>query len=401
MKNQETEASRLSFLARRIVGDPANPHAEEWDETLDREISGHLSRGRDDVLRQAVALTVEAFDRAPSDEDRTEASLATEYLMDGIDYRATTHEIPLPRTNGEGKKIAFAHIFAIPVFLFRDESVDPQEYAKIETTVSGIEKGEILALVEQSLLNAISAPQEHRATLRILDYAYTAKQIEKMSWSEARRLTLRALCHFSGTDVSAAELHQASEQPPLQENVEVRYLIGVYCCDEADPVFHQDEDCAYRLEEWSDKAGLSIAAYMIQRQVGSFRRAGIGSPMALFMAERLGRGALLHEKFNDELGRLEPHLGKDPCALVEAIENGHDGVDICVKLFSEPASNPSWDYVGQAVRRTLGYEDTALVLDQLIGDLHEIGIARVQVVKAPQDFNYAGSYGIESSGAMH
>jgi hypothetical protein len=349
------------------------------------------------VLRQAVALTVEAFDRASSDEDKAEASLAAEYLMEGIEYHATTHEIPLPRTNGAGKKHALAHIFAIPAFLFRDESIDPQEYANVEPTVGGMEKGEILALVEQSLLNVISAPQEHRATLRILDYAYTAKQIEKMSWSEARRLTLRALCHFSGTEVSAAELHQAAEQNPLQENVEVRYLIGVYCCDEADPVFHEDGDCAYRLEAWSEEAGMPIAAYMIQRQVGCFQRVFAGPPSALFLAERRGRAALLHAKFKHDLDRFAPYFGVDPCALVEAVDNGQEGIDFWVKLFSEPASNPHWDYVGQAVRRTLSYEDAPGVLDGLVADLYETGVLRVQMVSTPKDFDYAA----ENGGVMH
>jgi hypothetical protein len=161
MKNQEAEAARLSFLARRIVGEPGNPQAEEWEEALDQEISGHLSRGRDDVLRQAVALTVDAFDRAPNDEDRTEASLATEYLIDGIDYRATTHEIPLPRTNGAGKKHALAHIFAIPVFLYRDNTGDETEYARIAVKANEVDRGELLGSLKRLWPRRF---QRHRST---------------------------------------------------------------------------------------------------------------------------------------------------------------------------------------------------------------------------------------------
>jgi hypothetical protein len=111
--------------------------------------------------------------------------------------------------------------------------------------------------------------------------------------------------------------------------------------------------------------------------------------------------ALLHAKFEDDLSRLERYLGADPCALVEAVENGQEGIDFCVKLFSESASYPQWDYVGQAVRRTLKYEDTPDVFDCLIAALYEIGISRVQMVSAPKDFDYAAANGIEFRGVIH
>lgn len=378
---ESEEAARLSTLARNIASGSFSPQdIDAWEDELGQRISEHLSYGRLQILSDALSMTVSAYDGARSESERTEVGLAVERLVVEIEHHATTREIYQPRPEG-GRKSATAHLFAIPIMVHRSETPSPRKDELAAMSSS------ILELIERSLMDVVAPPPEHKASLRILDYVYTQKQLEALSWDATRRMILRALCHFSGTETTAEDLGQSGQMDELKGEGEIRYLIGVYSCDEANPVFHSDDDTCDRLQAWSFERGRElVAAYLNSKGIGDIDDVSIELPYDVCQARRVGLSCQTQFNFIEELANFSPYVGPHARALID-INETKSGTDIVVKLFSAPTTDPDWDYIGQLTRHVLLYEEEEVVLDGIMFGLQKIGVVHAQMSAVPEGYS--------------
>lgn len=372
------------MLARCIVAERSTTIAAQLREELGKRVADHLSLGRGAVLQQALVTMVQTHEGAPDPEERRLAEHAIEQLITAIEYQSTTREIRVPGRGGLGHRNVTAHLFAIPVCIVRGGG--PK--VVFQNLGEAASATDYLRVIEASVLGAITVPEDCRAMLRILDHVYAPQEIDAIGWVEARRLTLRAMCHFGGTEVPPDHLHQDTAQHPISGCAEVRYLIGVYCCEGEPPVFDEDAGVLGRLRSWVKAHRGAVMGYMAVRGVGRSDRVIVGMPSGLFSAERHGQAGVARHRFELEFEKY--HL-KDPGETAAEIDVVQDGSEVAFRV-TLSAREGFWRIaraVGCVTRKTLPFEDARGVLDDIAAYLMTIGISCIEVVRAPEDFAYS------------
>jgi hypothetical protein len=380
--NGESEAGRISMLARRVVAERSSTVAERLQDELGRQIADLLSYGKEDVLCQALVTMIGTYEKASRPEERRLSEGAIEELVTAIEHHATTREIQRPDPSGVGARRFTAHLFAIPVCFVRRSGRPMVAFQNLGKAAS---TKDYLRAVEASIERAIGSARTGRAMLRVLDHVYTPREIDAIGWVAARRLTLHVMCHASGTPVPGGDLCQAPGQREMTECVEVRYLIGVYAREGDDAAFQGDPEVQARMRSWARDHLGAIAGYMARQGAGRFDRVFVGLPSGLYSAVRHGQAGVSRHRFQLELERVVRQAPGELLAAVEVLQEGDEPM-FHVEIKEVGGNLGGRDRsIGRVARKAHPFESPEEVLEDIAACLLKAGIRRIEVTQAVGD----------------